>query len=692
MASPKITPVEQLLKHINLECNFVLQGGAGSGKTEALKQVVQSVTQGKKVKKIACITHTNKAADEIAKRITGNLEISTIHSFLGGLIRPYKVNIKKVLPEIFTLPHFERFGDNETGDTEKEKKKTEHDRFKKAHEKLESRRLTVLKEKTEKVTGKRDYDKTPNTYITKHNKSIEGLNCEIRRILSAITTNKISYNETPFDNFDDTSYGHDGLIQVTCLLFDKYTILGKVLSDRYDCVFIDEFQDTNSEVIRILIETSSNTKLTVGLFGDSEQAIYEDGIGNVQHYIETNKINLVEKTDNYRCSPQVIEVANKFRCDGLQQKIALKTSADALLDTMENRQGSAKLYFALAPTKVDTGDKIGDNRRHKEAYEKLRDKLVTIVETKYPTFTQLKLTNKSIALNAGFGGLWDIFDVRFRDTRDSMKKTLNRLQLGQLYDLIELFNALPGDRSAYNKLIAINKKAGFTINTVADKANLEEKLSNLTNKDLGLYETIEFALKNRIISISDSHRAFIHNRDTNLTEFQNDESLAEFKLLVNNGHNTKVRIKKELATHKGRLLTVQKIEDEFEELEYKLKKWNFLSRLFSKNLNISELLAYFNYERNESNFATMHKTKGTGIENVIVVCDEYGWIQEYNFSSCFLDESPKTSKEIRSRKLLYVACSRTKKNLVCIRLASNLAEVERLKKIFLNNERINIEK
>lgn len=690
MASPKMMPVEQVLEHINLERNFVLQGGAGSGKTEALKQVVQSITQDEKAKKIACITHTNKAADEIAERITGSQSISTIHSFFGGLIRPYKANIKKVLPEIFVLPHFERLGEDEAGDSDKEKKKTEHDRFKKSHGKLETRRLTVFDEKTEKVTGKREYDKTPDIYVAKHNKLIESLNKEIRKILTTVDADKIIYNETPFDNFGDPSYGHDGLIQIACFLFDKYPMLGKVLSDRYDCVFIDEFQDTSPEVIRVLIETSLSTGLTLGLFGDSEQAIYEDGIGDVQHYIGSKKINLVEKMDNYRCSSQVIKVANKFRCDGLKQEVALKTLSNGILETIESRQGSAKLYLALAPTKEDTGNKTEDNRLHKEACEKTRDQLVAVVEAKYPTFTQLKLTNKSIARNVGFGGLWDIFDARFRDTRDRMTKTLNRLQFGQLYDVIELFNALPGDRRAYNKLIAINKKAGFAINTVADKANLEEKLRCLTNENLSAYEAIEFALKNKIISISDSHRAFIHNRDASLADFHDDKSLAEFKLLVDNGHNTKVRMKKELGERSGKLLTVQKVEDEFEEYEYKLKKWDFLSRIFSKDLKNSEILAYYSYEKDEGNFATMHKTKGTGIEDVIVVCDEYGWSQEYDFSSCFSAESPETAKEVRSRKLLYVACSRTKKNLVCIRLASDPAEVERLKAIFSNIELIKI--
>ena len=66
-------------------------------------------------------------------------------------------------------------------------------------------------------------------------------------------------------------------------------------------------------------------KMVVGLFGDSEQAIYKEGIGSAQVHIEAGELTLVEKEDNFRCSLQVIEFANKFRTDDLTQEIAFKT-------------------------------------------------------------------------------------------------------------------------------------------------------------------------------------------------------------------------------------------------------------------------------------------------------------------------------------------------------------------------------
>ena len=85
----KIIEVNQI-KNENFK-NFVLQGGAGSGKTESLKEIISYISEKYPDKTIACITHTNVAVDEIKLRVGDNRHnISTIHSFLNDLIKNYK--------------------------------------------------------------------------------------------------------------------------------------------------------------------------------------------------------------------------------------------------------------------------------------------------------------------------------------------------------------------------------------------------------------------------------------------------------------------------------------------------------------------------------------------------------------------------------------------------------------------------
>ena len=690
MASQRLEPLDEILAHIESCENFVLQGGAGSGKTETLKQVVQKLTDDSEPKRVVCITHTNKAADEISERISGNAEVSTIHAFLGALVRPYKANIKAVIPELFTLPHFERLGESEAGDTPKDKAKSEHERFKKAHKKLESRRQTVQELKTEKVAGKPAYDKAPELYINAHNQLVDELNTKIKELLQLVDANSIEYNETAFNSFNDPSFGHDGLIEIASLLIQRHSNLRKILSDKFDCIFIDEYQDTHPDVVKSLVQASSDSDLTLGLFGDSEQAIYSDGIGDVENYIANKDFVLVQKQDNFRCSPQVIKVANSFRCDGLEQEVALKLLDEGNFEALSSREGSAKLYYAMAPEKVplEGESKTETNSRHRAECDELRDRLVDAVDAKYSNITQLKLTNKAIAKNANFEMLWKIFEANYQSPREEIKRTLKRLQFEQLFEIIKLHEALPGDRRAYNQLIGIINRSGTNIKTTADKSDVSRDLERLKDPSSTAYETIEFAVERGFISKSDSHGSFLKRTNEFVKDFEADDCVQEFQKLYDGGANTKPRMLKKLNAETQAHIGASMVEDSYEAMERKLKKYIFLKRLFSPDLKLSEVLSFYEYEETEGIFATMHKTKGTGIDNVLVACDEYGWVSEYDFSSCFTGQKPKTKREVQSRKLLYVACSRTKSNLAFVRLVPNVEELKYLKTVFDDFEEI----
>lgn len=683
MDSQKLNPVDRIAELVLGGKNFILQGGAGSGKTESLKRVVQKVLSVDQKLKIACITHTNKAADEMAERISADIKVSTIHSFLGGIISPYKRNIQHVFPTLFELSIFIGLGDEHYGGDEKLRKSEEHGRYKKAYEKLEIRRQTVLGELTPKVTGKRDYDKAPEACIAQMNQLIGELNQEIRAKLSSRKADELFYNETKFDNFNEPSFGHDGLIAIACKMFDEFPVLGKIVSDRYDCIFIDEYQDTNADVIRVLLRCLPKPSRTIiGLFGDSEQAIYSDGIGNAREHIDAKEVVLVEKDDNYRCSQQVITFANQFRTDGLKQEVALKTLDDGTIETPESREGSVTLLYDFAPDKVDTGDRLQDRKTNAALVREALDDLVGRVSQDFPGYVQLKLTNKSIANDVGFGQLYQIFDDRYSEPRDRMRKTLDRLQFDEIVSLTRLHQSLPGDRRSYNRLITALRKRGFSISSVSDKTKLDEMLRAFTAKDLSVHKALEFAAKVGLIRISESHAAFLTRRDKLLVRLKGDPVFEAFEALHTSGYRTKPQMLKEINTAPKENLDSDLIETEYDDRVNEIKQKTFFTALFSDELRFDEVLSFYDYEENDGGFATMHKTKGTGIENVLLVIDEYGWTTEYDFVNCFMDEAPSTKRDIASRKLLYVAASRTKKNLVCVRLMNDQAEMDRISPYF----------
>ena len=140
------------------------------------------------------------------------------------------------------------------------------------------------------------------------------------------------------------------------------------------------------------------------------------------------------------------------------------------------------------------------------------------------------------------------------------------------------------------------------------------------------------------------------------------------------GSNTRARLKK---NH-----DIEISDEEFSTFEKALKRKTFYINLFSDKIKFGEVLNYYKYLNEETGYITMHKTKGSGIENVIVVLDEYFWTK-YNFKSIY-DESADLEKRNKNQKLFYVACPRTIKHLTINRLIENDAEEAMLKEYFKN--------
>ncbi|WNS43078.1 UvrD-helicase domain-containing protein [Paenibacillus sp. MMS20-IR301] len=82
--------VDQVYECIDNSESFIIEAGAGSGKTWTLVKALEYIIQKKERqfqkqhRKVACITYTNIAKEEIISRINGNeiVEVKTIHDFL----------------------------------------------------------------------------------------------------------------------------------------------------------------------------------------------------------------------------------------------------------------------------------------------------------------------------------------------------------------------------------------------------------------------------------------------------------------------------------------------------------------------------------------------------------------------------------------------------------------------------------
>ncbi|WP_407267690.1 UvrD-helicase domain-containing protein [Tenacibaculum maritimum] len=441
----------------------------------------------------------------------------------------YKRNIHQVIFEIFKIEKIERKDITEYKD-EKEQKAEEHKNYKKIYEKYANKIYTVKGEGIAKVIGKREYEKSPEGYNEELNSNIDVLNELILKQINETDYNIVGYNDTRFDSLKDLTFGHDSLISIALLLFQRYPLLSKILQDKYDFILIDEYQDTHGDIIEILLELlPKDSKTIVGLFGDSMQGIYEDGIGDVEKYIADERLIKIEKEDNYRCSEQVVKFINTLRNDGLEQEVEFKTK-NGVLETIEDRQGEVKFYYAVYN---DPKPHVRSAQEDKEKYLDTLKSLINKVEEKHPNFKKLMLTNKSISQEIGFENLYSVCNNRYSDVKDEIEKCLTRIQL---LDLIEL--AMAYENKNYNLILTKIKKSGFELKTIADKKRVSEILDGIKTSSKGAIEILELAFEHKLIKKTDSYLAYLNRKDTFIKELGDDEFYTVFKKQYEEGKNT----------------------------------------------------------------------------------------------------------------------------------------------------------
>ncbi|OJU11898.1 MAG: hypothetical protein BGN88_10250 [Clostridiales bacterium 43-6] len=646
----KLNSIDLCKKCIVERESFVLQGGAGSGKTETLKELLLYIKHSDPKARVICITHTNVAADEILSRVGDKFTVSTIHSFLHSLIKDYKKNIKSVIFKIFIIPEMLREEKCEEI-TDADYKKAEHEKYKKIYQKHADKLFDIKKENSAKVTGKREYDKDPDLYNQSLNKKIRDLNAEIVNAIDSKDYSKIYYNETKFNSFNDLSYGHDGLLSVFHLLFEKYPVLSKMVTDKYDYIFIDEYQDTNEDIIKDLISISTNYNLTVGLFGDSMQAIYNDGIGDVENFIKNSSLRNIPKPDNYRCSYEVLDIINHLRLDDINQKVVFKRLNNLQFETEVDRHGTVKVLYTVYENKPNANSPWEE----KIKYQSQIDALIAEAKKQCENAKILMLTNKSISEKNGFKNLYKVFDDRYIDVSDRIETYLRSIQVLAVCDICQSYN-----KKQYNSLIKQIRLGGYLIQNINDKKKLHECIKSLVeNSELSLWDAVKFAKANKLIKQTETCSNVMKRNNEFISKLCKDDFYQDFKKLFFAGQKTFSRINGNIGINS---------KEEFDYYLSLYKNEQFIEKLFSNDIKFLEALNYVKYLDEDTEYITMHKTKGSSIPSVIVVMEEFYW-NEYDFSLLYSPiEESKIHKRNNSQKLIYVACSRAKESLVCVRI------------------------
>ena len=96
-----LNTTEEVAAELEARHSFLVEAGAGSGKTTTLVRALQHLLDNQRSslashgKKIACITYTNVAKNNIRKRVNADpiVDVSTIHEFLWKSIQQYQSHL-----------------------------------------------------------------------------------------------------------------------------------------------------------------------------------------------------------------------------------------------------------------------------------------------------------------------------------------------------------------------------------------------------------------------------------------------------------------------------------------------------------------------------------------------------------------------------------------------------------------------
>jgi len=255
--------------------SLFLFAGAGSGKTRALVEAMKMFRQkyGQEFRlsgrKVAVITYTNAACDEIKHRIDYDpiFVVSTIHSFAWELIRTYHKDIREWLRHYLEID------------------------------------INDLQEKQRKGRAGTKASADRTVQIESKQKRLNRLN----------TIKNFTYNPNG-ENIGKNSLNHAEVIGIAADFLTDKPLMRKILIRKYPVLLIDESQDTQKDLIDAFfaVQRKHSEQFCLALFGDTMQRIYADGKVGLEGAVpsEWEKPAIIK---NYRCPKRIVRLINTIR-------------------------------------------------------------------------------------------------------------------------------------------------------------------------------------------------------------------------------------------------------------------------------------------------------------------------------------------------------------------------------------------
>ena len=270
---------------------LVVIAGAGSGKTRVLtRRIARLVASGVPPWRILAITFTNKAADEMRRRVIElvgpDAERMWVSTFHAACVRMLRRNVDR----IGYRPGFSIYDDGDS------RRLVEHVLD---HLGIDQRRFPPRAVLGVISSAKSDLI-DPDAYTTRAGTIYE------RKIAEAYAEYERRLVAANAMDFDD-------LLVRTVRMFREYPDVLEQYSDRFDHVLVDEYQDTNvaqNELVIMFGKAGSN----VCVVGDTDQSIYRFRGAEMRNLLEFERAfpdaHVIVLDQNYRSTQTILDAAN----------------------------------------------------------------------------------------------------------------------------------------------------------------------------------------------------------------------------------------------------------------------------------------------------------------------------------------------------------------------------------------------
>jgi len=477
----------------------------------------------------------------------------------------------------------------------------------------------------------------------------------------------IQYKE--YVRLHDAIISHDELLLLADRMFEKYVKLCNILSDRFNYVFVDEYQDASIAVIRIFLNhlEKSTRPNVVGFFGDSMQAIYDEGVGDIASYVASGKVVEIKKAQNRRNPKSVFDLANRLRNDGIVQV----PSSDPAAPNMESGSvvlGDIKFYYSMG---------VVNELENIKAF--LKWDFENAKENR-----ELNLTHNLIAPRAGFDKLMEIYDGD--KVLDYKKRVVNYIRdnnviinsaamtFGQVVAQLKIMSPehlkkidpTPVQKRFIDRHPALYAKAfnmlyeSLMVIYVDKDALIDDKkddpsaIGKAGGKRDRLIKHL-FKIQSCIsLYVDGFHNDFLRKSEFKIRSIGDKRRLLEIISAIVGMGAASIESVIDYADMVG----ICEKDDSFN--AFILQNEYLYDRV--KNIEFSQFQNLHRYLEGRTPFSTQHKIKGAEFDNVLVVLNNGNWAK-YNFQT-LLEGEGNESVLARTRKLFYVCCTRAKRNLV----------------------------